>query len=214
MDMYRTPILTARDAARHLGMPESTLDAWVAARPDHNGEPLIHAMQPERRGWPRLPFVAIIEAFVLRSLRELRFSMDDIEIAADVVRAEFGDQYALASQRIATDGASLFVELADKSIVQPHNNQLGIREVVEDYLRFITWDDEGKPKRLRLRQYPERASVIIDPRFGWGAPVLEDSKVPVESIRALWRNKTRMSVIAREFDLPTDVIEDVLQVAA
>ena len=180
MDMRATPLLTARDAARHLNMPESTLDSWIVGGEGH--PPLIHAVEPERRGWPRLPFVAIIEAYVLRSLRELHAPMADIRSAAEFVRSEFGDEYALASRRIATDGVDLFVRLADESLFHVKGNQYGIREVLNDYLRYITWDNNGQPEQLRLRQYPEAAEVVIDPRFGWGAPVLARSKAPVDAM--------------------------------
>ena len=212
MDMFTTPILTAREAARHLRMPESTLDAWIAAGRD--GEPLIHAVEPERRGWPRLPFVAVIETYVLRSLRDLDADMSDIREAASVVRRELGDEYALASERIASDGVDVFVELADGNLLSPKHNQLGIREVLDEYLRFITWDDEGRPKQLRLKQYPEAATVIIDPRFGWGRPVLEHGKVPVEAVVQLWRAGEPMSTVALEYGLSLDVVEDVLRAAA
>jgi hypothetical protein len=64
IDLYRTPLLTARETARHLKMPESTLNVWLAAGPH---EPLVHAVRPEQRGWPRVPFVGIVEAHVLRA---------------------------------------------------------------------------------------------------------------------------------------------------
>ena len=63
-DVYRTPLLTARETARHLRMPESTLNVWLA-KP--STAPLVHSVTPEKRGWPRVPFVGIIEAYVLRS---------------------------------------------------------------------------------------------------------------------------------------------------
>jgi hypothetical protein len=110
-DIYTTPLLTAREAARYLKMPESTLDSWLA---DTSGTPLVHAVSPERRGWPRVPFVGIIEAYVLR---ELGFTMPDIRRAADLARSEFKDPYALANERIATDGIGLFVRVADESVV-------------------------------------------------------------------------------------------------
>lgn len=59
IDYYSNPILTAR----YLGMPESTLDVWLLER---GLTPLVHAVRPERRGWPRVPFVGVIEAYVLR----------------------------------------------------------------------------------------------------------------------------------------------------
>lgn len=210
--MFNTPILTARDAARHLRMPESTLDVWIAKQA--SSAPLIHSIDPERRGWPRLPFVAVIEAYVLRSLRDLGASMSEIRETAEFVRNEFGDEYALASQRIASDGVDLFVELAGKQFFSVKRNQFGIREVLTHYLQYVTWDDDGKPKRLRLQQYPEGAAVVIDPRFGWGSPVLERSKVPVEAMLSLWRAGDPMTVVAQEFDLPVGVVEDVLRAAA
>ena len=70
-DVYRTPLLNARETARHLRMPESTLNVWLA-KP--STAPLVHSVTPEKRGWPRVPFVGIIEAYVLRSLRQLGVS--------------------------------------------------------------------------------------------------------------------------------------------
>ena len=75
MDRYRTPLLTARETARALRMPESTLDTWLASPAD---SPLVHAVVPEKRGWPRVPFVGVIEAYVLRALRDLGMRMEDI----------------------------------------------------------------------------------------------------------------------------------------
>jgi len=176
MDLHTTPLLTAREASRHLKMPESTLDLWTAGKDGR--PPLVHALTPERRGWPRLPFVAIIEAYVLRSLRELHAPMPDIYLAAKVVRDEFGDDYALARERIATDGVALFVELADRSLVHVRGNQYGIREVLDDYLRFITWDD-GATGSLAPSSVPSASRSDHRPAVRLGAPVLATSKVPV-----------------------------------
>jgi uncharacterized protein (DUF433 family) len=211
LDTYATPLLTAREAARYLKMPESTLDSWLVdgVRPS-----LVHAVRPERRGWPRVPFVGIIEAYVLRTLRELGFSMPEIRRAADLVRSEFDDPYALASERIASDGVGLFVRVADESLVHARDRQVAFSEVIAEYLTYISWDSEGSPAQLRLPQYPAQAEVVIDPRFGWGAPVLAKSKVPVDSLVSLWRTGESISLVAEEFDLPANVVEDVLRQAA
>ena len=203
MDIYSTPLLTARDAATHLQMPESTLDSWLAN--PRGGEPLVHSVRPERRGWPRVTFAGVVEAHVLRSLRDLGFRMSEIRNVAEIVREEFKDPFALATQRIASDGASLFVELIDRSLVNQHR---------QAHLRFIQWDDEGKPAQLRLGQYPDRAEVVIDPRFAWGRPVMAESKVPVAAVVDLWIAGESMNTVAEEFDLSRDVVEDICRVAA
>lgn len=211
MDIYTMPLLTASDAAAHLEMPESTLDVWLLG--SGNSQPLVHSVKPERRGWPRVPFAGVIEAYVLRSLRDRDIRMDEIRRIAHIVRMEFDDPYALASARIATDGYSLFAELADKSLVNQHR-QVPIREAIDKHLQFIKWDDEGRPKQLRLEQYPERAEVVIDPRFAWGRPVMATSKVPVSAVVDLWHSGEPMDVVAAEFGLSRDVVEDICRIAA
>lgn len=211
LDVFRTPLLTARDTAGFLNMPESTLDRWLATPTD---TPLVHAVMPERRGWPRIPFVGVVEAYVLRSLRDLGLRLKWIEDAARLVREEFDDPYALAQKRIATDGVAVFVRMADESLIQSHDRQEAIRVVLEHHLRYITWDSLGEPRRLRLPGYPPDADVIIDPAFAWGGPVLAESKVSVEALAQMWRAGETIAGIAEEYDLPELTVEHVLQRAA
>lgn len=164
IDHYSRPILTARETARYLGMPESTLDVWLL---DRGRPPLVHGMEPERRGWPRVPFVGVIEAYVLRALRDLKLPMDEIRKAAELVHLEFDDPYALAHRRIVTDGVALFVRTADEtSHAHARDLQIAISDVLEEHLKHINWGSDGNAKRLHLRNFPADADVIIDPRFG------------------------------------------------
>lgn len=211
VDIYRDPILTARETARYLQIPESTLDRWLA---ETHREPLVHGAVPERRGWPRVPFVGVIEAYVLRGLRDLGMSMDEIRAAADLLRTEFDDPYALARKRIATDGVTVFVRLADESLVHAKTGQLAIREVLREHLRYIDWDRSGTANRLHLWHFSPTTDVIIDPRFGWGTPVVAESKVRVADIVALWRAGEPIRTVAEEYALSTDAVEDVLRHAA
>ncbi|MGI8576760.1 MAG: hypothetical protein ACR2KG_02345 [Nocardioidaceae bacterium] len=54
----------------------------------------MHSVEPEKRGWPRVPFVGIAETYILRPLRQLRMPMHDIARAAQIVREEFTNEYA------------------------------------------------------------------------------------------------------------------------
>lgn len=208
---YTQPILTARETARYLGMPESTLDVWLL---DRGQQPLVHAVRPDKRGWPRVPFVGVVEAYVLRAFRDLKVPMDDIRRAAELVREEFDDPYALAHRRIATDGVALFVRMADESFVHARDRQHAFPEMLREHLRYIEWDSDGNAQRLHLRNFPQAADVIIDPRFGWGSPVLADTKVKIEDLVTLWRMGEKFTTIADEYGLTVDVVEDVLRLAA
>lgn len=227
VDPLSDPLLTPTETAGYLRIPLSTVYGWLSE--NAAGEPLVHQVPARRHGWPSVPFVAVVEAYVLRSLRDLGLTKRAIRDAATAVRQEFHTPYALASRRIATDGVDIFVEYApatpptsrtDESrgeveIYRASDRQLAFRETIQDYLRFISWDTAGElPVRLRLRQFPDSAPVIIDPRFGWGAPVLEESKVPVSAIVSLWKSGEPLEAVAEEFEITRDVVESICRVAA
>ena len=65
-----------------------------------------------------MPFVAIVEAFVLRLLRDLGMSLGDICTAVRMVRSAFGSEYALASRKITTDGVDVIVDVSRTSDVR------------------------------------------------------------------------------------------------
>ena len=212
VDKFRDPLLTPAEAARHLGMPASTLYYWLGEEVD--GAPVIHRVSAARRGWPSMPFIAVVEAYVLRAMRDLGLRKDRILAAVAEARREFKTPYALATERVRTDGVDLFLHYADGELVRFGDGQRPIREVLDLYLRDISFNErDGWPERLRLRRYGE-AEVVIDPRFSWGAPVIQPVAAPVDAVVTLWKAGEPMEVVADEFGLTRDVVEAVCRVAA
>ncbi|MGH3774864.1 MAG: hypothetical protein ACRDRR_03860 [Pseudonocardiaceae bacterium] len=72
IDKYHDALLTPKETARHLQLRPLTLNYWL--RDEVAGEALVHRVPPVKRGWPSVPFIAVIEAYVLRSLRDLGLS--------------------------------------------------------------------------------------------------------------------------------------------
>lgn len=209
VDKYRDAILTPKETARHLGIGERTMYRWL--HESAAGEPLVHSVPAARQGRPSVPFVAVVEAYVLHSLRRLGVSLPKIREAAEAVRREFREPYGLATQRIATDGVDIFVDYAGE-LARARDGQRPIRDVIEDYLRYITWESDGRsPARLRLRQYPDIAPVIIDPRFGWGTPVVASNKVQVDAIVGMWRAGESLETVADEYGLTREQAEAICQ---
>ena len=151
-----------------------------------------------------MPFVGVIEAYVLRALRDLKLPMDEIRKAEEQTWGppEFDDPYALAHRRVVTDGVALFVRMADKSYVHARDLQIAISPVPRS-TSSTSLGLRRQCEAAHLRDFPAAADVIIDPRFGWGAPVLGQSKVKVEDLVTLWRNGERFATIADEYGLPS-----------
>lgn len=215
IDRFTVPLLTPLEVAEHLQIPERTMHRWLVATAA--GHPLVHSLKPEQRGWPSVPFVALVEAYVLRALRGFRLSTHKIQAAAADIRTQFGTEYALATRRIATDGVDVFIHYLDTDeIARAGDRQMPIRQVIDDYLRYIVWDEDDEvPTRLRLRRYdPAVAEVVIDPRFAWGAPIIEPAKVTVETVLGMWRAGEKPDVVADEYGLSVEQVQAIIRVAA
>lgn len=117
--------------------------------------------------------------------------------------------------RIATDGIDIFIEYAESGdLARAHDGQRPIRESIQDYLRYIDWDEyDGIAARLRLPQFPESAPVVVDPDYAWGQPVLAGSRTPLEAIVNLWKAGEPMEVVAEEYELDVETVEDLCRAA-
>ncbi|MFD9733613.1 DUF433 domain-containing protein [Umezawaea sp. NPDC059074] len=211
VDKFLDPLLSRKDTARHLVIPSSTLNRWLGE--EAAGSPLVHGVEPEHVGWPSVPFVAVVEAYVLRSLRDLGLSMNKIRDAAAEVRNAFGTEFGLATRKIATDGIDIFLDYAPDDIARVGDRQRPIREVLDGYLHYIEWDaDDNFASRLKLRQYPAVVPVVIDPRFGRGSPVVAENNVPVEAIVTMWQAGETIEEVAYEYELDPVQVESICRV--
>lgn len=209
------PLFLIDEAAHHLGLPASTLRSWT--RRQAGPAPLVHRLQPETLRSASLPFVGLVEAHMLRGFRELGLSAQGLRVSVTRLRERFKDEYALATRRVATDGLDLLADMSESPDDEPLwtkvvDGQATITAVIGRYLKFVIWDKERYPARLRLKTY-QGADVIVDPRFAFGQPVLEQQKVRVQDILdAFWAGES-YGTVAREFGVKTDEVEAVIRSA-
>src|SRR4051812_14778765 len=113
VDIFKDALFTPNDVSTFLGIPRSTVYYWLNTD-SRGGIPLVHRLPAERRGAAQVPFAALVEAFVLRALRnELKFTKRQIVDTVEDVRSNFGLDFALASNRIASDGIDIFIQHND-----------------------------------------------------------------------------------------------------
>ncbi|MEV7388697.1 MULTISPECIES: DUF433 domain-containing protein [unclassified Streptomyces] len=200
VDRFTDGLLTPTETASYLEIPQSTLISWLKSRAA--GAPLVHQVDPTRKGQPSVPFIAVAEAHVLRSLRSLGLRMSEIREAATAVRDAFDTPYGLVSKRIATDGVDIFIEHGWGDLRRARDGQVPIKEVVSDHLRYLTWGPgDDFPSSLRLRQYPDSVPVVIDPRFGHGRPVVAANRVALKAITDMWEAGETLEDIAYDYDM-------------
>lgn len=211
----RQPIFTLREAAGYLGLPKSTLHDW--ARPTA-GRAIVTSLPPRGRA-ASVPFIGFAEAYVLSAFRRAGVPLQRIRPAVDALSAEIGIDHALASQRLYTDGAEVLYdyatvhdeeELGGLTVVR--TGQREFAEAVRDYLRRITYGNDGWASQVHLPAY-ERAEVVVDPRRAFGMPLVVHGGARVEDLVDRFKAGDALADIADDFGVPQPEVEDVVRVA-
>jgi uncharacterized protein (DUF433 family) len=159
------------------------------------------------------------EAYVLSAFRRAGVPMQRIRPAVRVLASGIGMDYALASKRLYTDGAEVLYDYATsehdedlRGLTVVRTGQRQFAEVVRDYLKRITYGDDGWAARLRLPAY-RHAGVIVDPSQAFGMPLVIHGGARVEDLVDRFVAGDTLADIAEDFGVPESEVEDVVRVA-
>jgi uncharacterized protein (DUF433 family) len=199
-------VLDMTDAARFLDLPRSTFHRW--AQGYDRGGPLLHIV-PSPVGQAQVPFIAVAEAHVLKALRQAGVRPAKIRPALDRLAADFGREYVLVSPNLSTDGIDVLWDFSrseeGRDLMEGSTGQLVMREIVQDYLSYVTWAEDGLPASL---MFPNclPSKVVIDPYRAFGQPIFESSRARVRDVAGMLKAGEDIQVVADEHGVS---VEDV-----
>jgi uncharacterized protein (DUF433 family) len=224
-------LYTLTEAAKYLVVPRATLATWAdgyerrpAASSVVKGEPIITALAQGRPGYARLPFIGVAEAYVLNAFRRAGVPMQRIRPSVDWLIKNVGP-YALASEDLFTDGAEVLWRFAQKSgegssddlvvrgLIVPRSGQYVFKEIVEHYLKQITFGDDKYAAAIRLPQYGD-ANVVLDPQRGYGQPVFDRSGVRVSDVLGPLQAGATFEDVADDYGVTKAELVDALDAIA
>lgn len=121
---FSVPLYSGAEAARYLGVPESTFRGWgrgyvrrlpsgveSVAAPVVTFAPAADAADAANAA-AVVPFVGLAEGLVLAAFRRAGVPLQRIRPALQKIEAELGIEHPLASRRLATDGAEVLFDFA------------------------------------------------------------------------------------------------------
>lgn len=229
IDRFSAPLYTVGEAGRYLGVPTSTVRSWlygyrtVSHGRDVIGAPVLTALAEPGSRSAVIPFVGLAEAMVLTAMRRARVSLQRIRPALARLQDEVGIAHALASRRLYTDGVEALYDYAEhgpdegaataaRELVVVRNGQHVFNEIVETYLRRLSFAEDGYVSLIRLPAY-QVADVMVDPARGFGQPIFERGGARLEDALSLFKSGEPLEVVADEYGVPLDQLEDVVRVA-
>jgi uncharacterized protein (DUF433 family) len=154
----------------------------------------------------------------LSALRRAGIPLQQIRPMLDLVRTKLGIQHALASRRLYLVGAQLLWEVSTeddvdeevrhtaRDLIVLRDGQYVFRQVIEQDLRQITYDDEYA-RRLELPRY-EVAHIVTDPEINFGKPYFAHSGTPLAVVRDLLRAGETIADVAGDFAIPIDEVTE------
>lgn len=209
--LREVPAYPAQRAAQIARLPESTLRLWACGDGAHKA-----LFRPADTRPLVLSFDNLVEAFVLASMRRVHhLSMQKVRKRLDTVGRILGYERPLLDARFRTDGLDLFVEHADRILDLKDGRQAMLREVVDASLRRIEWEDN-----LAARLYPwvragqnpaDPRSIVIDPRFGFGQPVIVGTGIEARIVAQRHRAGESFLALAKDYDVAPELIEDAIR---
>ncbi len=130
----------------------------------------------------------------------------------------------LASQSLYTDGAEVLYDFAERAgdtpearsareLVVVRKGQHVFASVIDEYLQRVQFAGDGYAELIHLPRYGA-ADVVADPRRGFGQPMFSHGGAKLEDVLGAFQAGDSLEVVAQEYGVPADQLEDALRVAS
>ena len=209
-DPRTLPAYPMVEAARYLALRPTTLGSWF-----RGGNPILAA----DRDAEQLSFFNLVEAFVLKGLREEhRLSMQNIRRAVEELRQLYPTfSHPLAQLGLSVLNRDLYSDRDGLLVDASRGGQLGMRRVLELYMNRVDKDPTGATRlypftRTQLEKSPRLVS--IDPRISFGRPVIGGTSIPTAALHDRWKAGDSIVVLAEDYDRSVEEIEEAVRYEA
>lgn len=213
-----TNVMLAREAARQLRIPPTTLTHWLEGG-ERRGNYYQPVLREDPTGSTIITWGEMVEARYLRAYRHgMRISMQTLRPFVSALRQEFGVPYPLAHFKPWVDeNRRLILELQSATdlptdlrlIFEVQNGQTILNPLLrEDFLARVDFAEGGEQEATRIWPHGKRAPVVLDPRISSAASTVHGVRTEViaEQINA----GATVEDVADEFDLPIPSVRAAL----
>lgn len=206
------PRYSYADADYLAGTPRGTSKRWVSGyeytspRGDRITQPPVTS-GILRQG--AVSFLDLVEIIATGQLKERGFSLKAIRQIVQNCQDILGVERPLATLKFKTGGCEVFVDAGRHLMeVGKRKRELAWREILEPFLDSLDYT-----QGLASRWWPQGrdGTVVVDPNYGFGFPVIRNSGVRTETILERFRAGDEMTEIAEDFNLRPDDVERALR---
>ncbi len=167
------------EAARLLGVAQSTLHYWLDGKPGRGGKVYSPVIRQEARGaTASVTWGEFVEAGMLRQYRrDFKVPLLELRVFIDELRQEFGVPYPLAHERPLVSGREIVERAQERAglpddfwLVTRGSRQLLLTPASESFVRRARWENDIATGWRPSAE--EDSPVLIDPLVRFGRPAV------------------------------------------
>ena len=211
------PAYTPAEVARLLLLPAATVRAWFFGVESSAFRKVLKAADPKRR---LLSFGNLCEAHILATIRRVyNVPMARVRHAIQVLgeRDAVADKPILSHRLLAERGRTLLLDVGEALVDVGRDEQYVLKDVLERAVARIEWDERDLPVRLfpfskrDIASPDEPAVVAIDPKIGFGRPILAPAGVSTAVVFDRFNAGDKIDELASDFAVSTADIEEAIR---
>jgi uncharacterized protein (DUF433 family) len=178
------------DAARLTGVSTWRIRRWLRGyrfrtkSKQYHSRPLWHGQLDPIGGSLALGFLDLIEIRFVDAFLRAGVSWIMLRKAHERGVEMFGNSHPFCTNRFATDGRQIFVELqqrtGDPSLLDIINNQHVFAQITRPFLKELEFSSGSADIILRWRPSTTNRLVMLDPTRNFGRPIVAQHGVPTE----------------------------------
>jgi uncharacterized protein (DUF433 family) len=154
-------------------------------------------------------FADLVEIVAIGGFKRHGFSVPTIRRIVENCQAQFGERFPLSTQTFRIGGRDVFV--SDGSTLHDVLRRRGAAawdDILAPFLETLDYRDS-----FAYRWWPlgRSKSVVVDPAFGYGLPVVAGSGVRTEIVRERFEAGDSVKQIACDFNVTPNEIESAIQ---
>lgn len=206
------PLYNFAEADRIARVTPNTSRRWLKGYQFWYGEErrAMPPVTPGRGEQDAVSFVDLMEVAAVSKLRQKNISYKRIRQINSYCRLQLKVPRPLVTERFKIVGEDIFLA-ADFNVLLNVGREAGAlawREALEPFLEDVEYENQ-----IARRWWPlgKDRSVMVDPDYGFGLPVVEGVGVRTEIIAERHRAGDSTDEIAYDFDVTPEQIDDALR---
>jgi uncharacterized protein (DUF433 family)/DNA-binding transcriptional MerR regulator len=178
-------IFSAADLARLVEVPAENIRRWFLGAKGGSRKPVFDTPRQTVEGSVAFTFSDLVTALLIHRFREQGISLQLIRRIGTAAAKQLHSDRPFTMRRFATDGRTILMRVGEDAdepdddghaLIDLANNQVVMRTVFEPLLLNADFSVDG----IASRWWPlgKKSPVVIDPRYAFGSPIVESTKVP------------------------------------